>query len=175
MTFDEFEGLVFGWSADRKIIKNGKPYTQALKLSEEWGEVCRALAKDDEDELKDGIGDCYVLLVNLARMTTMCMLPAPHFLRGFKIKVTERKVVRSIHWLISELYQHFLPDDQIESERICIEAILDGLGFNLALLAQLKGLDYMDCCAHAWSEIKDRRGYLNELGVFVKEDANAQA
>lgn len=38
MTFEEFEALVFGWSTDRKIIKNGKPYTQALKLSEEWDE-----------------------------------------------------------------------------------------------------------------------------------------
>lgn len=38
MTFDEFSELVIGWAGDRKIIKNGKPYTQALKLSEEWDE-----------------------------------------------------------------------------------------------------------------------------------------
>lgn len=170
MTFDEFEGFVFGWSTDRKIIKNGKPYTQALKLSEEWGEVCRALAKDDEKELKDGIGDSSVVAVNLSRMMGKELLVSPPPVEPFSVQVDEAHVVASIHWLISNIYQHFVMDYQLNSTRICIDAILNDLVFNFSMLAQLKGLDYMDCCAHAWNEIKDRKGELNELGVFVKEE-----
>lgn len=43
------------------------PNKQALKLSEECGEVCAAIAKDKElEELEREIGDVYVVLVNLA-------------------------------------------------------------------------------------------------------------
>jgi len=38
----------------------------------------------------------------------------------------------------------------------------------LEIIADLSGLIYMDCCEHAWEQIKDRKGYLNEHGVFVK-------
>lgn len=174
MTFDEFERFVFGWSTDRKIIKNGKPYTQALKLSEEWGEVCRALAKDDENELKDGIGDCYVVAANLSRMMAGKPLLNPGKLSDVELHFTEQRLVSSIQWLMGCLYQHFIPDDQTDGERICIEAMLTDVSINFALLAQLKGLDYLDCCAHAWNEIKDRKGELNENGVFVKEESDAQ-
>lgn len=39
---------------------------QALKLGEEFGEVCEALAKNNQDLLEDAIGDCFVVLTILA-------------------------------------------------------------------------------------------------------------
>lgn len=39
----------------------------------------------------------------------------------------------------------------------------------LIIGADLAGLDLVDCLALAYDTIKDRRGYLREDGVFVKE------
>jgi NTP pyrophosphatase (non-canonical NTP hydrolase) len=35
---------------------------------EEAGEICRAVLKKDEPEIIDGIGDCVVVLTNLAHL-----------------------------------------------------------------------------------------------------------
>lgn len=170
MTFDEFESNVFGWSTDRKIIKNGKPYTQALKLSEEWGEVCSALAKNDKNELKDGLGDCSVLAINLSHMMGSGEPLDPGAPDAAAFGAETQFIVASIQYLLIDLFNNFLPDSMMARGRVCINATLTDLVFNLALLANNEGLDYLDCLAHAWNEIKDRKGELNELGVFVKEE-----
>ena len=56
------------WADTRGLYKNGDPKTQALKLTEEVGETCRALLKEDKPEVIDGIGDCVVVLTNLAEL-----------------------------------------------------------------------------------------------------------
>ena len=50
------------------MYDNGDPKTQALKLVEEVGETCRAILKEDYDEVIDGIGDSVVVLTNLAEL-----------------------------------------------------------------------------------------------------------
>ena len=57
------------WASKRGLYKGGDPKTQALKLVEEVGETCRAILKQDKPEIIDGIGDCVVVLVNLAELT----------------------------------------------------------------------------------------------------------
>ena len=61
--------LIRLWARDRGLYNSGNPKTQALKLVEEVGETCRAILKDDTKEIIDGIGDCVVVLVNLAELT----------------------------------------------------------------------------------------------------------
>jgi len=61
--------LIRTWANDRGLYDGGDPKTQALKLVEEVGETCRAILKQDEPEIIDGIGDCVVVLVNLAELT----------------------------------------------------------------------------------------------------------
>jgi NTP pyrophosphatase (non-canonical NTP hydrolase) len=39
----------------------------------------------------------------------------------------------------------------------------------LIIGADLAGLDLVDCLALAYDQIKDRKGYLREDGVFIKE------
>ena len=56
------------WAEDRGLYHKGDPKTQALKLVEEVGETCKAILKKDEPEIIDGIGDCVVVLTNLARL-----------------------------------------------------------------------------------------------------------
>jgi|TARA_R110000824_G_scaffold878_1_gene5249 NTP pyrophosphatase (non-canonical NTP hydrolase) len=56
------------WADERGLYDKGDPKTQTLKLMEEAGEICRAVLKNDESEIIDGIGDCVVVLTNLAHL-----------------------------------------------------------------------------------------------------------
>ena len=60
--------LIREWASTRGLYENGDPKTQALKLVEEVGETCRAILKEDHKEVVDGIGDCVVVLTNLAEL-----------------------------------------------------------------------------------------------------------
>ena len=60
--------LIRDWADERGLYENGDTKTQALKLVEEVGETCRAILKEDHDEVVDGIGDCVVVLTNLAEL-----------------------------------------------------------------------------------------------------------
>jgi NTP pyrophosphatase (non-canonical NTP hydrolase) len=55
------------WSEDRLIFKNGRRETQYLKLAEEMGELASNIAK--QRDVRDDIGDCLVVLNNLAVMS----------------------------------------------------------------------------------------------------------
>jgi NTP pyrophosphatase (non-canonical NTP hydrolase) len=63
--------LIRDWADERGLYDNGDSKTQALKLVEEVGETCRAILKEDHDEVIDGIGDCVVVLTNLAELVGM--------------------------------------------------------------------------------------------------------
>jgi NTP pyrophosphatase (non-canonical NTP hydrolase) len=60
--------LIRDWAEKRGLYNAGDPKTQTLKLMEEAGEICRAVLKKDEPEIIDGIGDCVVVLTNLAHL-----------------------------------------------------------------------------------------------------------
>ena len=60
--------LIREWADQRGLYDKGDPKTQALKLVEEVGETCRAILKQDAKEMVDGIGDCVVVLTNLAEL-----------------------------------------------------------------------------------------------------------
>lgn len=58
--------LVEKWSTD-KNLHEAESSKQMLKVIEEVGEVAAALARNDQHELKDGIGDVIVTLIILAQ------------------------------------------------------------------------------------------------------------
>jgi NTP pyrophosphatase (non-canonical NTP hydrolase) len=60
--------LIREWADERGLYEGGDTKTQALKLVEEVGETCKAILKEDFDEVVDGIGDCVVVLTNLAEL-----------------------------------------------------------------------------------------------------------
>ena len=60
--------LIREWAEKRGIYDEGDSKTQYVKLMEEAGEVGRAILKNDDDEIKDGIGDMVVVLTNLAEL-----------------------------------------------------------------------------------------------------------
>jgi len=60
--------LIRIWAEERGLYDKGDSKTQTLKLMEEAGEICRAVLKNDKAEVIDGIGDCVVVLTNLAEL-----------------------------------------------------------------------------------------------------------
>ena len=59
---------VRSWATERGLYEKGDAKTQFVKLIEEVGETGRAILKSDEPEIKDGLGDAFVVLVNLAHL-----------------------------------------------------------------------------------------------------------
>ena len=60
--------LIRDWARQRGLYDKGDPKTQALKLVEEVGETSRAILKGNHEDIIDGIGDCVVVLTNLAEL-----------------------------------------------------------------------------------------------------------
>ena len=65
MNITELTRLIEVWAVDRNL-HTADSSKQALKLGEEFGELCEALAKDKRDMLKDSLGDIYVVMTILA-------------------------------------------------------------------------------------------------------------
>ena len=83
--------LIREWAEERGLYDKGDPKTQTLKLMEEAGEICRAVLKDDRAEVIDGIGDCVVVLTNLAKLANItieeCIKVAYNEIKGRKGKM----------------------------------------------------------------------------------------
>ena len=155
---DKMNGLidkVHQWGVDRKIIGNGKLETQWLKLLSEFGEMCDTLAKGGDPI--DDIGDQLVVLIMMAgisqkvEMVKQLMPYAPPRWRSTINAV--RRLCIGYEWLLFG----FL-DSAVAA---CLGA--------LRAVASNHNLTLLQCLQHAYDEIKDRKGYLNEQGVFIKE------
>ena len=80
--------LIREWASKRGLYKKGDPKTQALKLVEEVGETCRAILKDNHSDIEDGIGDCVVVLTNLAHL---CNTDIEHCIESAYNEIKDRK------------------------------------------------------------------------------------
>jgi NTP pyrophosphatase (non-canonical NTP hydrolase) len=61
--------LIRQWAKDRDIYEKGDKKTQLIKLYEETGELSKAILDNDKEGAIDAIGDCIVVLTNLAEFT----------------------------------------------------------------------------------------------------------
>ena len=64
---NEFD-LIREWAENKGIYQKGDVKTQYLKLLEETGELAKSILKEDNAEFIDAIGDCVVVLTNLAKL-----------------------------------------------------------------------------------------------------------
>jgi len=64
---NEFESIR-QWANERGIYEKGDPKTQLIKLFEEIGELSQSILKKDQDGIEDAIGDCVIVLTNLAKL-----------------------------------------------------------------------------------------------------------
>jgi NTP pyrophosphatase (non-canonical NTP hydrolase) len=64
---NEFEPIR-QWANEKGIYEKGDVKTQCIKLFEEAGELSKSILKQDDDEFIDAIGDCVIVLTNLAAL-----------------------------------------------------------------------------------------------------------
>ena len=67
MDFNQLIENVIEWADNKGLLKKYNSTKQMLKVIEEVGETAGALAKNNEDDLKDGIGDVFVTLIILSK------------------------------------------------------------------------------------------------------------
>jgi NTP pyrophosphatase (non-canonical NTP hydrolase) len=66
-----YADLIRGWAADRNLIKGSDLKSQFVKLIEEAGELANAIAKKNDIEFADAIGDMVVVLTIMAAQNGM--------------------------------------------------------------------------------------------------------
>lgn len=154
------------WAEARNLIDGSTPEKQFIKLMEEFGELCSGVSKNKIDVVKDSIGDCFVVMVILARQFNQNDLlddmgyiyKHPNFKGDGKL---ERSLIDTADAFISFFFACKSKGNNPKmSFGFCI------LGLKEA--ADYFELDFDECVKAAWNEIKDRKGRMID-GVFVKE------
>jgi NTP pyrophosphatase (non-canonical NTP hydrolase) len=83
---DELIENVLDWADERGLLERENRSIQMLKVMEEIGETAGALAKNNPDEIKDGIGDSLATLIILAHQcgftTQECLVTAWEEIKG---------------------------------------------------------------------------------------------
>lgn len=57
------------WANERGLYDKGDAMTQFCKLSEEFGELGKAVMNKDQAEFDDAIGDMFVVMTNLVELS----------------------------------------------------------------------------------------------------------
>jgi NTP pyrophosphatase (non-canonical NTP hydrolase) len=65
-TIEQYESKILEWASARSLLQPDNDYKQCLKLFEEGGETAKAILKNNQGAVVDGIGDCLVVLTILA-------------------------------------------------------------------------------------------------------------
>ena len=65
-TLRELQVLILQWAKEKDLLKFENAPKQRLKLLEEVGETAGAILKNKTDDIKDSIGDIFVVLVILS-------------------------------------------------------------------------------------------------------------
>lgn len=145
-TLQELQPLILEWAKEKDLLKSENAPKQRLKLLEEVGETAAAILKNKTDEIKDGIGDIFVVLVILAEQLNEEIL--------FDMTRASKNDHQDFIFLFDEI---------LDSNRIY---------FSLAYLNDIctkLNLDLTECANLAWNEIKDRTGQTID-GTFIKNN-----
>lgn len=144
-TLQELQSLILNWANDKDLLKSENAPKQRLKLLEEVGETAGAILKNKPDEIKDGIGDIFVVLVILCNQISVDI----KFEKG---AINHNDLQYNLFALLDLCTENETAD--------CIDW-LDDICINL-------NLDLTECANLAWNEIKDRTGK-NVNGTFIKD------
>ena len=153
------------WAKDRKIIPNSTLEAQNLKLAEEFGELADSFRRGNERVTKDSIGDVYVVATILAGLLDKNIEELDNLQNEYYENKGNLKY--SFMWLQSDI-----GDVAKAIVRNKQDKLVDSLGNivnDLNAFCEWQNIDFKECLNLSWYEIKDRKGYLREDGVFVKE------
>lgn len=145
-TLQEFKESVIKWAEDRNLFCHYNGTTienQKIKFFEEFGELCRSLARGKC--IKDDIGDCAVVAVILEELQRKNM-SSEYFLKIGDFQLSTLMLIPVL--VIQERFK----DAITYLQEICND----------------KNVDFNECLSVAFNEISPRKGkFIN--GFFVKE------
>lgn len=165
MTIQELEQNIIQLATDRGIFEHTTPVDQLVKTIEEFGELARAVNKQNRDALIDGYGDIMVTLIigmHSCGLDYFLSRNSGSFPHDGKHPTEEKEIILLITAYLGDLsadiafnraYPIFCYGDTI---RVIEYAIHN------------HGLTVEQCLLAAWNEIKDRKGKVIG-GTFVKE------
>lgn len=143
------------WAEERNIILGSEPINQAMKLFSELGELADNVGKGRDTT--DDIGDVIVVTI------VMCTQHNIDITKYYDLIVTEdigelisEDLVLSLNMALCSFANQ--PDDMTIVQILSI----------LNELAVRQGKTLVECLDHAYNDIKDRKGRM-ENGVFIKE------
>ena len=153
------------WAEDRNLIEGSTPQKQFIKLMEEFGELCSGVSKNKIDVVKDSIGDCFVVMVILAKqfkrddlLSDMSYIEIHPQFQG--------DIARSLIDTNASMQAFLFAHERKEHEKV-----MNFFGYMVLGLVEATDyyhLDIDDCVQAAWDESKDRKGSMIDC-VFVKE------
>lgn len=86
------------WAEDRNLIQGSDAKSQCLKLQSEVGELSDGILKNRPHEIKDGIGDCLVVLIILAAQNNLqikdCLEAAYNEIKHRRGKMVNRTFIK---------------------------------------------------------------------------------
>lgn len=147
-TLQELQVLILQWAKEKDLLKLENAPKQRLKLLEEVGETAGAILKNNTDEIKDGIGDIFVVLVILNAQIDSDL--------EFDIDGFEKSKETDIYEILKNIA--FVNNGSLYSE---LSVLNDA--------CNLLNLDLTECANLAWNEIKDRKGNTID-GTFIKNN-----
>lgn len=141
-TLEELVPKIQDWAEKRDLVFESNIPKQQLKLIEELGETAKAILTGKEKEMKDGIGDTFVVLVILFAQAK-----------------------KDVHFNFSPSKgDSYLPIGRIINyARHVYFEVFDFLND----LAVSNNFDLTECANIAWNEIKNRKGNTVN-GTFIK-------
>ena len=160
---EELTELTKQWFIDRDLENGGRLDKQALKLSEEFGELCAGYLKQNEKLTKDSIGDCAVVVVGLALLIKEDVHSI--FEESDNIR---RKDVMECFKLLNANISEFQLSQNLASKEMCRNNLVREVAY-LKSISKALNYDFADCFEVAYNEIKDRKGRWID-GSFVKEE-----
>lgn len=155
----EFAEKVSQWCHDRNLVEGSSPARQCKKLLEEATELYVATLDNDLIEIKDGIGDCEVVLRAIETQLGIAYTEptySPIVGSRASVAVLISDISRVMGRIGSKLSPMFVGSAIAEAR------------LTLWQVAKDHGLTIGECRDHAWNEIKDRKGRMVD-GLFVKE------
>jgi len=141
-TLEELVPKIQDWAEKRDLLFESNIPKQQLKLIEELGETAKAILTGNEKEIKDGIGDTFVVLV---------------------ILLTQMNKGVFFRFDPSESESYFLIERIVNYAKLGYFQSFDFLND----LAISNKTTLTECANLAWDEIKNRQG--NTInGTFIK-------
>lgn len=179
---------VVGWSTARGILENGRWATQVTKFYEEDGEAATGISKTQRQAIMDGLGDALVVLVNITALIDWTPKVIAVMLDRARDRIENNVPFGDSHRLFHKMRLNFTlmndvvynacdmyplkdngrpllgNDEGIEFEELMLKSL-----WHMEALARAYEVTLEQCFSMAWDEIKDRKGYLNADGIFIKE------